>query len=144
MYTVLSGGNSSISEKLRVAAAPGWGLPDIIGSTLTLGVSISGSIIVAEDMVADGSADASTEKLAGALAELLTGVALSMLSPLLDFIPALLAPAAAVAAFAAVGSGATDDGTPATGAAALAGGLVCAVAGVGVDFGTLAAGVAVL
>src|SRR5579871_3479584 len=123
MYTVLSGGNSSISEKLRVAAAPVCGLPDIIGSTLILGVSISGSIIVAEDMVGDESADASTEKLSEALEELLTGAALSMLSPLPDFVPALLAPAAAAAAFTAAGCGATDDDTPAAGAAALAAGL---------------------
>ena len=89
MYTVLSGGNSSISEKLRVAAAPGWGLPDIIGSTLILGVSTSGSIIVAEDMVGNGAADASTEKLSEALEELLTGAGLSMFSPLTDFVPSL-------------------------------------------------------
>ena len=73
MYTVLSGGNSSISEKLRVAAAPGWGLPDIIGSTLIFGVSTSGSIIVAEDMVGDGSADASTEKLSRSFGRIVDG-----------------------------------------------------------------------
>src|ERR1700688_2341146 len=62
MYTVLSGGNSSISEKLRLAASPALGFPDIIGSTLIFGASTSGSIIVAEDMLGDALADASTEK----------------------------------------------------------------------------------
>src|SRR5579872_1056398 len=59
-YTSLRGGNSSISEKLRLAPAPAFGASAIIGSTWIFGASIfgastSGSIIVAEVMVADGA-----------------------------------------------------------------------------------------
>jgi hypothetical protein len=107
-------------------------------------------MIVAEDMVGDGLADASTEKVPEALEELITGAAsssLGMLSPAVDFVLVLLAPAAAAAAFVAwldCGCGATGDETLAAGATGLAVGLACDVVGVGVDFtvGELTAGVA--
>src|SRR5580658_2952367 len=57
------GGSSSISEKLRVAAAPGFGPSDIMGSTLIFGASTSGSTMVAEDMFTDDPENDSTEKV---------------------------------------------------------------------------------
>src|ERR1700733_6147365 len=145
MYTVLSGGNSSISEKLRLAAAPTGGFPDIIGSTLIFGASVSGSMIVAEDMVGEGVADASAGKFFDALEELMTGAALSILgtlSPFANFAVALAAPAAAAAALTGVGGSVTGDETLVTCAIGLAG-FAVDVAGVRVDFaGELSGGVA--
>src|SRR5580700_2760010 len=62
-YTSLRGGNSSISEKLRLAAAPAFGASAIIGSTLIFGASTSGSTIAADEMVAGASENDSTENV---------------------------------------------------------------------------------
>src|SRR5271166_5166624 len=114
-YTCLRGGNSSISEKLRVALTLAWRFSDIIGSRLilgasTFGASTSGSTTAADDIVADGLEDGpeddSTENVSiEASAEglgLMTGAAksrLGVMSPALAELAALPpTPAAAAAA----------------------------------------------
>src|SRR5580704_6907940 len=59
MCTSFSGGNSSISEKLRLAPAPADRFSAIMGSTWIFGASTSGSITT-DDMVAAGVANDST------------------------------------------------------------------------------------
>src|SRR5580692_4908023 len=141
-YTSLRGGNSSISEKLRLAAAPAFGASAIIGSTLIFGASTSGSTIAADDMVAGASENDSTENVSTeASGEMLrTGAAWSrfgVISPLelAEFPPLPLPPAAA--AFAAKGG----VGGFATGAAGLKVGFGCVTAGdAGFTGGALTAG----
>ena len=165
MYTCLRGGNSSISEKLRLGLAPACRFCAIIGSTLifgasTSGASTSGSTSAAEDMVADGAEDGpendSTENVSMAASEaLMTGAAksrLGVMSPALAELAALpLHPATAAAALVAGGSvisllracgGVDAGGDTLAGAAGLTQGFGCSVAAGAATFtgGALAAG----
>src|SRR5437870_5125670 len=64
-YTSLRGGNSSISEKLRLALAPACRFSSIMGSTCIAGASYSGSTVAAVDIVADGPEGALMENVSG-------------------------------------------------------------------------------